>query len=334
MTPEAAAPASPPEESPSMESAPPDSAGGVLCAREGIEPLALENKQASEGAAVAYREWETHAAPEAEMPAREIEPAHDERLEHIGRSEESANEPLASEEILLGSLSGEVVSGEEPSRAPLHSEEAASEQQPLSEEVPREVASSSKASGEEPSVAMKVPMHAVTEPAEPTPELRAEATDLAVGRRADDENAGTAAQSHDTAAQSADDAVETVLSAADDIEALLETEPADSLPTALQPTSPQEDLDDLFEPQPLEHEARPAVASAATPESAQQMFSPELPPPALSSPVMQTAASPVQRVPLATAPAPVVREIPRPAPKDPLAAVRALSEEELIALFS
>jgi hypothetical protein len=90
----------------------------------------------------------------------------------------------------------------------------------------------------------------------------------------------------------------------------------------------------LFEPLPLEHEPRPAVASAATSESAQRMFSPELPPPALSAPVTQTAASPVQRAPLAAAPAPVAREIPRPAPKDPLAAVRALSEEELIALFS
>jgi hypothetical protein len=73
----------------------------------------------------------------------------------------------------------------------------------------------------------------VTEPAERPPELRAEATDLAVGRPADDENAGTAARSHDTAAQFADDAVETVLSAADDIESLLETEPADSPPTAV-----------------------------------------------------------------------------------------------------
>jgi hypothetical protein len=90
----------------------------------------------------------------------------------------------------------------------------------------------------------------------------------------------------------------------------------------------------LFEPLPLEHEGRPAVASTATPESARQMFSRELPPPAFSSPVTQTAASPVQRAPLAVAPAPVAREIPRPAPKDPLAAVRALSEEELIALFS
>ena len=333
VTPEAAAPASQPEESPSMESAPPDSAGGVLRASEGIEPLALENKQASEGASVAYREWETHAAPEAEMPAREIEPPHDEHVEHIDGSQEPANEPLASEEILLRSMSGEVVSGEEPSRAPLRSEEAASEQQLLSEEEPREVAASSEAS-EEPSVAMKLPMHAVTEPAERPPELRAEATDLAVGRPADDENAGTAARSHDTAAQFADDAVETVLSAADDIESLLETEPADLPPTAVPPTSPQDDLDDLFEPLPLEHEGRPAVASAATPESARQMFSRELPPPALSSPVTQTAASPVQRVPLAAAPAPVVREIPRPAPKDPLAAVRALSEEELIALFS
>jgi hypothetical protein len=333
VTPEAAAPASQSEESPSIESAPPDSAGGVVRASEGIEPLALENKQASEVASVAYREWETHASSEAEMPAREIEP-HDERLEHIGRSQEPAHEPLASEEILLGSMSGEAVSGEEPSRAPLRSEEAASEQQLLSEEEPREVASSSEASGEEPSVATKLPMHAVTEPAERPPELGAEATDLAVGRPADDENAGTAARSHDTAAQSADDAVETVLSAADDIESLLETEPADSPPTAVQPTSPQEDLDDLFEPLPLEHEARPAVASTATPESAQQMFSPELPPPAFSSPVTQIAASPVQRAPLAAAPAPVAREIPRPAPKDPLAAVRALSEEELIALFS
>ena len=137
VTPEAAAPASQSEESPSIESAPPDSAGGVVRASEGIEPLALENKQASEVASVAYREWETHASSEAEMPAREIEPPHDERLEHIGRSQEPAHEPLASEEILLGSLSGEV--GEEPSRAPLRSEEAASEQQLLSEEEPREV---------------------------------------------------------------------------------------------------------------------------------------------------------------------------------------------------
>ena len=302
VTPEAAAPASQSEESPSIESAPPDSAGGVVRASEGIEPLALENKQASEVASVAYREWETHASSEAEMPAREIEP-HDERLEHIGRSQEPAHEPLASEEILLGSMSGEAVSGEEPSRAPLRSEEAASEQQLLSEEEPREIASSSEASGEEPSVATKLPMHAVTEPAERPPELGAEATDLAVGRPADDENAGTAARSHDTAAQSADDAVETVLSAADDIESLLETEPADSPPTAVQPTSPQEDLDDLFEPLPLEHEGRPAAASTATPESARQMFSRGLPPPAFSSPVTQTAASPVQRAPLAAAPA-------------------------------
>jgi hypothetical protein len=305
VTPEAAAPASPAEESPSMESAPPDSAGGL---------------------------WETHAAPEAEMPAAEIEPPHEERLEHVGRSQEPANEPLASEEILLGSLSGEV--GKEPSRAPSRSEEATSEQQPLSEEVPREVASSNEASGEEPSIAMKVPMHAMTEPAEPPLELRAEATDLAVGRLADDENAGTNARSYDTAAQSTDDAVETALSAAVDIESLLETEPADSPPPAVPPTSPPEDLDDLFESLPLEHEARPAAASAATPESAQQMFSPELPPPAFSSPVTQTAASPVQRAPLAATPVPVAREIPRPAPRDPLAAVRALSEEELIALFS
>ena len=102
----------------------------------------------------------------------------------------------------------------------------------------------------------------------------------------------------------------------------------------MQLTSPQEDIDDLFEPLPLEHDARPAAASAATRESAQPKFSPELPPPAFSSAVTQTAASPVLPAPLAAAPAPVARKIPHPAPKDPLAAVRALSEEELIALFS
>ena len=155
-----------------------------------------------------------------------------------------------------------------------------------------------------------------------------------MGRPADDENAGTAARSHDTAAQSADDAVETVWSAADDIELLLETEPADSPPTAVQPTSPQEDLDDLFEPLPLEHEAASGGSEHCDAGIRAADVLAELPPPAFSSPVTQIAASPVQRAPLAAAPAPVAREIPRPAPKDPLAAVRALSEEELIALFS
>jgi hypothetical protein len=64
------------------------------------------------------------------------------------------------------------------------------------------------------------------------------------------------------------------------------------------------------------------------------LFSGDLTPPASSSPVMQTAALQVQPPPLAAAPAPVTQGIPRAAPNDPLAALRALSEEELIALFS
>jgi hypothetical protein len=99
-----------------------------------------------------------------------------------------------------------------------------------------------------------------------------------------------------------------------------------------EPTSPQEDLDDLFEPQPREQEPQLAPASAAAREAAQQMFSPNLPPPAFSSSVTQTPASLVEQPPLAIAPAP--SGTPRPAPNDVLAPLRALSKEELIALFS
>jgi hypothetical protein len=49
----------------------------------------------------------------------------------------------------------------------------------------------------------------------------------------------------------------------------------------------------------------------------------EIPPPAAP-----------QSAPPRVAAAPASRAIPRPAASDPLAAVRALSEEELIALFS
>jgi hypothetical protein len=49
---------------------------------------------------------------------------------------------------------------------------------------------------------------------------------------------------------------------------------------------------------------------------------------------MQVGAPPAEPPSLPVAPAPVASAISRPAPNDPLAAVRALSAEELIALFS
>ena len=77
---------------------------------------------------------------------------------------------------------------------------------------------------------------------------------------------------------------------------------------------PQEDLADLFEPQPV---PTPPAEEAATPVSADAAV----------------PAEPPTEPPRAVPPPPA-RAIPRPPGSDPLAAVRDLSEEELIALFS
>jgi hypothetical protein len=71
---------------------------------------------------------------------------------------------------------------------------------------------------------------------------------------------------------------------------------------------PEEDPADLFAPEPVQ--ATPAVESAA--------------------PIAESPQSEPQQV----VPSPPARAIPRPPLSDPLAAVRELSEEELIALFS
>ncbi len=76
---------------------------------------------------------------------------------------------------------------------------------------------------------------------------------------------------------------------------------------------PQDDLADLFEPQPVPT----TPAEAATPVTADAAVPAEPPP-----------------EPPRVVPPPPVRAIPRPPGSDPLAAVRDLSEEERIALFS
>jgi hypothetical protein len=80
---------------------------------------------------------------------------------------------------------------------------------------------------------------------------------------------------------------------------------------------PEEDADDLFEPQPV----------ATPPDMA-----------SVEATVSETADAPLPAEPPAEppllVPPPPARAIPRPPAGDPLAAVRALSEEELIALFS
>jgi len=103
---------------------------------------------------------------------------------------------------------------------------------------------------------------------------------------------------------------------------LSEVSPAEAVPPAQnfsaeavpssQP-SPQEDPADLFEPAPVA--TPPADAAVAvTPDAAVPAEPPTEPPRAV--------------------PPPPARAIPRPPGSDPLAAVRDLSEEELIALFS
>jgi hypothetical protein len=99
-------------------------------------------------------------------------------------------------------------------------------------------------------------------------------------------------------------------------EALSEEPPSeDVLPAQNFPTDPdpQEDLADLFEPQPVPT----TPIEAAAPVTA-------------DNPV---PAEPPAEPPRAVPPSPA-RAIPRPPGSDPLAAVRDLSEEELIALFS
>jgi chemotaxis protein CheZ len=97
----------------------------------------------------------------------------------------------------------------------------------------------------------------------------------------------------------------------------LSEEPPSEAPTQNFPTEPvpgpQEDPADLFEP-----------ASVATP------------PAEAAAPVTTDAAVPAEppAEPPRVVPPPPARAIPRPPGSDPLAAVRDLSEEELIALFS
>jgi hypothetical protein len=88
--------------------------------------------------------------------------------------------------------------------------------------------------------------------------------------------------------------------------------PAQNFSTETVP-GPQEDPADLFEPAPVPT----PLAEAAVPVTA------DAPVPA------EPPAEPPRAVP-----PPPARAIPRPPGSDPLAAVRDLSEEELIALFS
>jgi hypothetical protein len=325
-----------------VESRPLDSMVDASPAGEGVEPPAGEAEPAAHLGSVAPSMWETAAAADAEATADDLGAPHDTSPEGVeeSSSDEPPTGPLASDEILHRSFSEAAVADEALSQVSLRREPPMSEP-PATAGLPRdevpssadeESAAASEELSEESSCAAGVPTQAAAEAAEPVLDLSAEAVEPAVAPPAIDENTGIAGQPDDSGGPNTTDGVKTGWSAVDDIESLIENESV-VLPSP-QPTGPQEDLDDLFEPLPLEQEVQPVPVDVVHREATQQMFSPELPQPAFSSPVAQNAASPVQPPLLAAAPPPVLRGIPRPAPNDPLATVRALSEEELIALFS
>lgn len=94
------------------------------------------------------------------------------------------------------------------------------------------------------------------------------------------------------------------------------------------PSSPQDDPGDLFESVPAHGNALPH-SRPQPPPHVLPMPTNAAPPTSIASAVVESKESRPPHAPTV----PVVRAVPRPAPIDPLAALRALSEEELIALF-
>lgn len=316
--------------------------------------------------------WETRASPAAETRTSDHEVPREPNPGDVaeGASHQPAAGQVANEEILPGSLSDEAIASGALAQPPVRSEPAVTEasmseasmrpgaasEQSISEllamsERPHDEAPSgadaetataseglvtagAEVSGET-SAAAFISSEAAAEAVEPVLDLHAAAVEFTAAPAAADESSGIATLPAGADTANTADAVEARWSPTDDSELRLEAEPAQSTSPGGEPTSLQEDLDDLFEPLPPEQVVQLATVSAVLSEATEQTFSPDLPPPAVSLPVTPAASAPVQAQPPAAARlAPVAHAIRRPAPNDPLAAVRALSAEELIALFS
>jgi hypothetical protein len=91
--------------------------------------------------------------------------------------------------------------------------------------------------------------------------------------------------------------------------------------------SPQDDPAELFEPSPKRVAVLPASAPATS--AAKPAPTPQAAAVSAAAQAVRVANNPSARSPTG----PTVRPMPRPAPVSPLAALRALTEEELIALF-
>jgi hypothetical protein len=265
-------------------------------------------------------------------------------------------------ELLPGNYAeGAVGSSEWPNEARSISVETLSSL-PLNEEFSgedwrRDVLPSRKGAGEESSDHGIIPALQMPGYADQAAQPDAEPPSLAAQPPVSDEIRGdddfgrfdnTAQDSGQECAQkSATNAVDTRSSDEDRLDSLLEPMPLPSpLPDTRAPAGLDEDPAELFEP-PLPPAASPlfaaereeaARASVVDAEVASQVFSADAPAPTFSASPIRDAGMQAERP--ATAPSPLVNISPaepaasRATPSDPLADVLALSEEELIALFS
>jgi hypothetical protein len=265
---------------------------------------------------------------DAGVTASDAKPPPDEYAEGAG----SANDPPTG---------ARAISAEILSRLPLSEEFPA-------EDLRSEVLSNGEVAGEESSDHGIIPapeMPASDQAAQPD----AEPPSMAAQQPASDEIRGddNARRFDDTADESATDAVDTRLSADNRVDSLL-LEPiplSSSLPDAQAPANFDEDPHELFEPlppvpSPLFTAQRNEIGPARGREAGAASYAFATEPPAsafAASPAMEAG---MEAKPPLAAPSPHVNVSPpepatsRATPSDPLAAVLALSEEELIALFS
>ncbi len=221
-------------------------------------------------------------------------------------SKEPATEQPASEEL----LAEETARGEVPSKEILRDEQSSSGEAPGEDSPCR---------------------HDIVERADQPAQPCAGAVDIAAGHASDIKSAHhNAGWLLDTSQVPAIEALPAAVcghhselprQAGSDLSALTESQTA---------AGPEEDPGDLFEPLPPPDPLR----QAELPEPLPTVPSPRSP--ARSSPEESAAEEsvPERSPPQSRASGPMVRGTARPTPTDPLAGVRTLSEEELVALFS
>ena len=296
---------------------------------------------APSSATVSSREMSNHdpnqhpsQEPSGDLPASG-ESAGEQTASEETAGEEAASEALPREEFFFGQLLDEqalhkrapeeLLSGQSSEDGPILPQPTFG-QEPLGPE-----STGQESPVQEAAAAISPPSPDHTEPA-------AVAADHISGNETPpDEDAARLHQTADAAATTADHAAP---AEENEIDSILEPAPLDqALPDSRALSGPEEDPGDLFEPLPLPSPLLTPPIEAPSPAIITQQTPPaEQPAPAVSAPEPEPARLPLEQPsPPRAAAMPVTRAVPRPAPsdpRDPLTAIRALSEEELIALFS